>query len=126
MGLIAVVAPAVIAMWFHHQNTARRWASGQHGYPWVRFYCTHWRPRSERHTAGNPGGTFAAVPEIMGAPHLAGWGMAIVMFGQNLGMFVGPALFGALVERLSWAQADYCLIPICLLSFVVGWRVRVR
>ena len=64
-----------------------------------------------------PTATFAAAPEVMKKPELAGLGMAVVMFGQNLGFFVGPILFGKLVESLGWVYAGYCLIPFCLLGF---------
>jgi MFS family permease len=73
-----------------------------------------------------PTATFAAAPEVMKKPELAGLGMAVVMFGQNLGMFIGPILFGKFVESLGWVTAGYCLIPICLLGFVVGWKLKVR
>jgi MFS family permease len=73
-----------------------------------------------------PSATFAAAPEIMEKPELAGLGLAVVMFGQNLGMFIGPILFGSLVERLGWVMAGYCLAPFCILGFVVGWRLKVR
>lgn len=62
----------------------------------------------------------------MSKPQLAGLGMAVVSFGQNLGMFLGPMLFGALVENSGWAAAGYWMIPILLLGFVAGWLVKVR
>jgi predicted MFS family arabinose efflux permease len=73
-----------------------------------------------------PTATFAAAPEIMGRPQLAGLGLAVVALGQNLGMVIGPILLGSLVENIGWAPAGYWLIPICLLGFVAGWLVRVR
>jgi MFS family permease len=73
-----------------------------------------------------PTATFAAAPEIMGQPRLAGLGMAVVALGQNLGMVVGPILFASLVESIGWAPAGYWLIPFCLLGFVAGWLVEVR
>jgi len=33
--------------------------------------------------------TFAAAPEVIKKPELAGLGMAVVIFGQNLGVFIG-------------------------------------
>jgi MFS family permease len=62
----------------------------------------------------------------MGQPRLAGLGMAVVALGQNLGMVVGPILFGSLVESMGWAPAGYWLVPFCLLGFVAGWLVNVR
>ncbi len=77
-------------------------------------------------TGAIPTATFAAAPEIMGKLELAGLGMAVVMFGRNLGVFIGPILFGMLVENLSWVIAGYCLIPFCILGFLIGWRLKVR
>jgi len=73
-----------------------------------------------------PTAIFAAVPEVMGRPQLAGIGMAVMALGQNLGMFIEPVLFGKLVEMTGWAGAGYILIPICLLGVVAGWLVKVR
>ena len=73
-----------------------------------------------------PTATFAAAPEVMKDARLAGLGLAVVMFGQNLGMFVGPVLFGRMVESLGWISAGAFLIPFCLLGFVAAWLVRVR
>lgn len=73
-----------------------------------------------------PTATFSAAPEIMGKPELAGIGMAVVSFGQNLGMFLGPTLFGAVVDSAGWTTAGYVLIPVLLLGLVAGWMVKVR
>jgi MFS family permease len=73
-----------------------------------------------------PTAIFAAVPEVMGRPQLAGIGMAVLALGQSLGMFIGPVLFGKLVEMTGWAGAGYILIPISLLGVVAGWLVKVR
>ena len=72
-----------------------------------------------------PTAIFAATPEVMDKPQLAGAGMAVVSLGQNLGMVIGPILFGKLVESLNWAAAGYLMIPICLLGFLAGWMVKV-
>jgi predicted MFS family arabinose efflux permease len=73
-----------------------------------------------------PTATFAAVPEIMGKPQLAGLGMAVIMMGQNLGMFAAPVIFGKLVESIGWAAAGYWLIPVALIGFAIGRMVKVR
>ncbi len=70
--------------------------------------------------------TFAAAPEVMRKPHLAGLGLSAVLVGQNLGQLIGPALFGLVVKNVSWAAAGYLMVPVCLLGFVAAWRVRVR
>ena len=73
-----------------------------------------------------PTATFAAAPEIMGKPESAALGLAVVIMCQNLGMFVGPMLFGVLAQSIGWAVAGYAMIPIALAGFVFAWRVRVR
>jgi len=73
-----------------------------------------------------PTATFAAAPEVMERPQLAGIGLAVVAVGQNLGMVIGPILFGMLVESIGWVGAGYAMIPLCLLGFGAGWLVKVR
>ena len=66
------------------------------------------------------------VPEVMGRPQLTGIGMAVLIMGQNLGMFVGPTTFGSLVEATSWLVAGYLLIPITVVGIIAGGLVKVR
>ncbi len=73
-----------------------------------------------------PTATFAAAPEVIGDPRLNGLALGIVMFGQNLGMVLGPIVFGGLVERLGWAPAGYLLIPVLLLGYLLGRMVKIR
>jgi len=73
-----------------------------------------------------PTATFAAVPEVMILPQLAGIGMAVLALGQNLGMFIGPWGFGKLLDTMTWSSAGLLLIPVCLVGIVAGWLVKVR
>jgi MFS family permease len=73
-----------------------------------------------------PTATFAAAPEVMRKPQWAGMGLAVIMVGQNLGLLIGPVLFGSFVRDLSWVAAGYTLIPVCLLGFISAWLVKVR
>jgi len=73
-----------------------------------------------------PTAVFAAAPEVMPRPQWAGFGLAVILVGQNLGQLVGPVLFGGLAERLGWASAGYLMIPVCLLGFASGWMVKAR
>jgi MFS family permease len=73
-----------------------------------------------------PTSSFAAVPEVMALPQLAGIGMAVLALGQNLGMFIGPWAFGKFVETMSWAAAGYLMIPVCLAGIVAILLVKVR
>lgn len=73
-----------------------------------------------------PTAVFSAAPEIMDSPLHAGMGVAIITFGQNIGMFIGPALFGLLVEFLGWSVAGYLLVPVLILAFISALSVKVR
>lgn len=73
-----------------------------------------------------PAATFAAAPDIMKNPHLAGVGMAVILVGQNVGQLIGPILFGQFVQSLGWSMAGYLIIPICVLGFVSGWMVNIQ
>ena len=76
----------------------------------------------------------ASVPEVSKAPQLIGIGMACVAVCQNLGMFIGPTLFMAIVTAReggagvleNWAFAGYMMIPICIIGMLCIWRVKVR
>jgi MFS family permease len=70
---------------------------------------------------------FAALPEVMERPELAGIGMGGVVTLQNLGLLLGPVIFGRIVQVSgNWAMAGYAMIPMTLLAVVVGWQVEVR
>ncbi len=75
---------------------------------------------------GIPTATFAAAPEVMKDPRLAGIAMAVLMLGQNIGMMVGPLVFGNLVPTVGWITASYFLIPVLLFGFLFGQLVKVR
>ena len=75
---------------------------------------------------GIPTATFAAAPEVMKDPRLAGIAMAVLMLGQNIGMVIGPLLFGSLVSVIGWTATGFSLIPVLLLGFLFGQRVKVR
>jgi MFS family permease len=70
--------------------------------------------------------TFAAVPEIMASRQLAGLGMAVLALGQNLGMFIGPIMFGRLAESIGWVGAGYFLIPVSAISVIAVCLAKFR
>ncbi len=70
--------------------------------------------------------TLAAAPETMPSPALAGIGLGVVALGQNLGMYIGPILFGALLETTNWAVAGYAMMPICAIGVLAAWLARIR
>ena len=73
-----------------------------------------------------PTATFAAAPEVMGKPQWAGLGLAVVLFGQNIGQLMGPLVFGELVLRFDWFVAALLLIPLCWIGFLLAWKMRLR
>ncbi len=73
-----------------------------------------------------PTASFAAAPALMGNPEFAGLGLATVMVGQNLGMFIGPALFGFLVDQAGWQAGAYWMIPACFIGFLIVRQVKIR
>lgn len=68
----------------------------------------------------------AAVPEVMPSPQTIGIGMGVAACGQNIGMFLGPSLFGSLLETHSWAAVGYIMVPICLIGVVTAWMAKIR
>jgi MFS family permease len=73
-----------------------------------------------------PTATFAAAPEVMGRPELAGLGVGALMVGQNLGTLIGPLFMGEMVRLLGWTGGTLMLIPFCLLGAGAVWLTRVR
>ncbi len=70
--------------------------------------------------------TFAAIPEVMGSRQSAGLGMAVLALGQNLGMFIGPMMFGGLAESIGWTGAGYALIPVCTIGVIAVCLAKFR
>jgi MFS family permease len=68
----------------------------------------------------------AAVPEIMKKPETIGIGMGVAALCQNLGMYIGPALFGLLLEITAWPTAGYLMIPLCLIGIIAAWTAKIR
>jgi MFS family permease len=78
-------------------------------------------------TGALPTMVIAALPEVVERPELAGIGMGGVVTLQNLGLLLGPVIFGRIVQVSgNWAVAGYAMIPMTLLAVVVGWQVEVR
>jgi nitrate/nitrite transporter NarK len=136
LSTLVILGSAPLAGWLSDRIGSRRWVfavpflliAGMMALP---FNLTGWPLYAFMIllglvTGAIPTGTFAAAPEVMGHPRLAGVGLAVVSLGQNLGMVIGPILFGSFVETMGWASAGYWLIPVCILGFVAGWLVKVR
>lgn len=68
----------------------------------------------------------ALLPDIVRHPELMGFGMAILMFTMTLGSFIGPVLFGRILDISSWTVASYAMIPVCLIGAVTASMIRCR
>jgi MFS family permease len=73
----------------------------------------------------------ASVPEVAKAPSLIGIGMSVAAVGQNIGMFIGPWLFGVILDKAGatvggFATAGYYMIPICLVGIIATCFIKVR
>ncbi len=68
----------------------------------------------------------AAVPEIMKKPETIGIGMGVAALCQNLGMYLGPALFGQLLLITTWEIAGYLMIPLCAVGIITAWTAKIR
>jgi predicted MFS family arabinose efflux permease len=60
----------------------------------------------------------AAVPDALDDVELVPLGMAALVMGVNLGLVVGPPIFGALVEKVGWANSAFIYTPGALLGIV--------
>jgi MFS family permease len=69
----------------------------------------------------------ASVPEVARKPQLIGIGMSVAALGQNIGMFIGPAMFISIQEAThSWAAAGYWMIPVCIVGIIATCFIKVR
>lgn len=68
----------------------------------------------------------AAVPEIMKKPQTIGIGMGVAALCQNLGMYIGPSLFGQLLLITTWEIAGYLMIPLCVVGVITAWMAKIR
>jgi MFS family permease len=63
-----------------------------------------------------PTATFTLAPETMPDPRFAGLALGIVSVGQNLGMFLGPPMIGAVVASGNWGAGT---VPL-MISLAIG------
>jgi MFS family permease len=74
-----------------------------------------------------PPNIFSAAVEVVGDERLGGLAMGVVMVGQNVGMLVGPLIFGMLVESSAgWPLAFGSLSVLCLLGAIAGALAKVN
>jgi predicted MFS family arabinose efflux permease len=71
-----------------------------------------------------PTAIFILVQEVCAGREEISMGLGVVALGQNLGMFAGPALFGAWVDSFGWVMAAQLLMPFGLVGFVAALFLR--
>ncbi|HKL10760.1 MAG TPA: hypothetical protein VJ990_04920, partial [Clostridia bacterium] len=68
----------------------------------------------------------ASAPETVPSVALAGIAMAILAFFQNLGGFIGPAVYGNILASQGWATTGIFLIPLGILAVIFGAQVKIK
>lgn len=76
----------------------------------------------------------ASVPEVAKKPQYIGIGMAVAIFGQNIGMFIAGSIFPRIQEMAaqtataqeSWAIAGYWMIPFGVIGIIATCLIKVR
>lgn len=71
-------------------------------------------------------GLLSAAPEVMKSPATVGIGMSIIMFGQNIGMFAGPAMMGTIIQSFGWSAVGYVLAPIMAVGALITVLVKMK
>ena len=75
---------------------------------------------------GFPAIIMASAPETVPSVALAGIAMAILAFFQNLGGFIGPAVYGNILASQGWATTGIFLIPLGILALIFGAQVKIK
>jgi MFS family permease len=68
----------------------------------------------------------AVVPEVSKKPQYIGIGMAVAIFGQNIGMTLSGIIFPKILVAQGWEVAGYCMIPICVIGIICTFFTKVR
>jgi len=56
-----------------------------------------------------------------------GFGMATLMFSMNVGSFIGPVLFGGILDKTaSWTAASYAMIPVCFIGAATAFMMKTK
>ncbi len=71
-------------------------------------------------------GLLSAAPEVMKNPATVGIGMSIIMFGQNIGMFAGPAMMGTIIQSFGWSAVGYVLAPVMVAGALITAFVKMK
>ena len=72
-----------------------------------------------------PAGIFSAASEVVRDEKLRGMAMGVIQIGQNVGLLLGPLVFGSIIQFFGgWHMAFWALVPVTALGIVAGWIAR--
>ncbi len=74
-----------------------------------------------------PVGVVAATTEIIDDERLSGMAMGLVLVGLNIGMVLGPLVFGLIVASSGgWGAAFWSLAPVSAMGAAVAWIIKIK
>jgi MFS family permease len=74
-----------------------------------------------------PAGIFSAASEVVRDEKLRGMAMGVIQVGQNVGLLLGPLVFGSIIQFFGgWHMAFWALVPVTALGIVAGWTARME
>lgn len=75
---------------------------------------------------GFPSIVMASAPETMPSPTLVGIAMAVIMFAQNLGGFIGPMVYSTVQESFGWTTMGMAMFPVGLIAVFFAVKVKIK
>ncbi len=74
-----------------------------------------------------PTGVFAATSEVVREEGARGMAMGVIQIGQNVGLLLGPLVFGTIIQLFGgWQVAFWALVPVTALGIGAGYLARMR
>jgi MFS family permease len=74
-----------------------------------------------------PTGIFSATSEVVRDERLRGMAMGVIQIGQNVGLLLGPVVFGSVIQFFGgWQMAFWALVPVTALGVAAGWVARME
>ena len=74
-----------------------------------------------------PAGVFSATSEVVKDHRLRGMAMGVIQIGQNVGMLLGPVVFGSIIQFWGgWQVAYWGLVPVTAVGIVAGLLAKME
>jgi MFS family permease len=74
-----------------------------------------------------PTGVFSATSEVVRDEKLRGMAMGVIQIGQNVGLLLGPLVFGSIIQFFGgWQMAFWALVPVTALGIVAGMMAKME